>query len=172
MKKLVLAIGLVIASSVSVLSQEVNTYQVDDNFNSFMQSENFNICLFSKSGNGDNNTDLFKISDKFFIDSNVRMKFANDPNVGRLRVTYQEKQNRFLLFKEFIQETNWDIDKSLTKLETHIEYDEGYAVVDIIIYNPDMTQQKFLEMVFEFKPTNSTNVDKIKMNLHVLQYWE
>ena len=178
MKKLVLVISLVIAISVSVFGQinDSTLNVISDQFNSFMYAKNFNECLFSKykrfnePGCNDDNTHLFEIADNFLVDKNVRMQFANDPNVGRLKVTYNSESNHMIMFREWIANTNFNFDTSLFILKV-FKYpclDGEGASIFINVTNKNTNKFVFgLQLYFEHDPIkNFNNKTKLpKMNL-------
>jgi hypothetical protein len=171
MKKLVLTIGLVIASVVNIFGQ---SEILSESFKEFEQSKNYNECIFMKRTANDDNTEFFKIGTKFLTDSLVRMKFANDPIIGRLRAGYSAEKREFLLFRDLIKNTNWNFDSTYTKLnEAEIFPEWGQAVIYVIVTDKNKNTVISITMFFNFTPTTKKSVDinKLRMNLSSLQVY-
>jgi len=178
MKKLVLAISLVIASSVNVYSQ--NDLNAQDfpiasiSINRYLQAKNMDICLYSKIGNHDNDTEFYKIAKDFLIDSNVRAKFANHKDIGRLIAGTIKKDNlvtEIVLFRDYIKNKNWYSNVDHTKDVVFIGEWSELGVASIITQMYDSTGNVLCALSFEFSfnPSKKLNLKNTKMNLDAIQ---
>ena len=168
MKKLVLAIAVSLVSFVatSQISDSLKEI-VSSQLNSFISSDNFNICLFNKDGFDDDNTNLFKITPNFLTDESIRNQFLEDDNVKRLKVGYSKKNQSIIMLGEWI--LNFKEYDSTYKKECYTSFyaEGGIAGQSMAVINANGEYVLVMQMFYEFKPIHnySSKSSLPKMNL-------
>jgi hypothetical protein len=156
MKKLVVSIAVFVSSvTYSQVNDSVSTAIVNS-FNSFTSAKNFNECFFNKKGFKDNNTNLYKITPEFFHNKSVRIEYANDANVKRMKFAYSKADKQVVMLGEWI--LNYDLDFDTTYHKTYnciFIPEEGAAVQSVSIRDSNNILKIFIQFIYEFDPIDN-----------------
>ena len=162
MKKLLLTIAVSLVSFVVTSQNNDDKLQSCKNqLHAVSKLKNADIALWHKEG--DNDTELIGLLSEFLKDAEVRNKFINEnPRIGLFKVGIEK--TRILLFREYVEENNFDFDSTY-----QISYDISYSdngIVREFLYVADSNDKCILgiNLTYTREIKNIKNLNLIRIN--------